>query len=136
MRRPPPAHLCLWLLPDMKTLNEKHCVPCIGGIQPLERVTADKLLSQLNGWEIAEKCTKKPHLTLRKRFRFDDFRQSMAFLGEVADLAESEGHHPDFSVHYNRVDFTVWTHAITGLHENDFILASKIDRIFESIESG
>jgi 4a-hydroxytetrahydrobiopterin dehydratase len=136
MRRPPPAHLCLCLLSDMDSLNEKHCVPCRGGMPPLERDAADKLLSQLDGWEIAEKGTRRPRLTLRKRFSFDDFRQSMEFLGEVADLAESEGHHPDFSVHYNRVTFTIWTHAIGGLHENDFILASKIDRRFESIESG
>ena len=57
----------------------------------------------------------------------------MAFLREVEEIAESEGHHPDFCVHYSRVDFTIWTHAIGGLHENDFILAAKIDAIRQNL---
>ena len=104
------------------SLRTKHCVPCEGGVEPLSNRETKRLLTQIEGWR--EKDRK-----LRKTFTFRDFRSAMGFLGKVADLAESEGHHPDFCVHYNRVDFTVWTHAIGGLSENDFIVASKIDAL-------
>jgi 4a-hydroxytetrahydrobiopterin dehydratase len=81
-----------------------------------------RLIRELDGWEEREG-------KLRKTMRFADFRGAMEFLGKVADLAEAEGHHPDFCVHYDRVEFTLWTHAIHGLSENDFILASKIDAL-------
>jgi 4a-hydroxytetrahydrobiopterin dehydratase len=103
-------------------LKEKRCVPCEGGTEPLSKRETRRLLGQVDGW------TEKAH-KIRKRMTFADFRAAMAFLGRVADVAEAEGHHPDFCVHYNRVDFTLWTHAIHGLSENDFILASKIDAL-------
>jgi len=53
----------------------------------------------------------------------------MKFVNKVADLAESEGHHPDFHIHYNKVLIELWTHAVGGLSENDFILAAKIDKL-------
>jgi 4a-hydroxytetrahydrobiopterin dehydratase len=104
------------------SLKGRHCVPCEGGVEPLSKRDTRRLLAEVDGW--IERDRK-----LRKTFRFPDFRSAMAFLTRVADLAESEGHHPDFCVHFNRVDFTIWTHAIGGLSENDFILASKIDEI-------
>jgi 4a-hydroxytetrahydrobiopterin dehydratase len=64
---------------------------------------------------------------LHRRFVFATFLDAMAFLNRVATLAEQEEHHPDFTVHYRQVDFEIWTHAIGGLSENDFILAAKID---------
>ena len=103
-------------------LREKRCVPCEGGVEPLSKAETKRLLGELDGWK--EKGKK-----IRKTLTFPDFRAAMAYLGKVADLAEAEGHHPDFCVHYNRVDFTLWTHAIGGLSENDFILASKIDAL-------
>lgn len=106
----------------MGFLREKHCVPCEGGVEPLSRAESKRLLDELDGWD--EKGGK-----LRKTLTFADFRAAMAFLGRLADLAESEGHHPDFCVHYDRVDLTLWTHAIGGLSENDFILAAKIDAL-------
>ena len=66
---------------------------------------------------------------LRRRFVFADFVHAMAFVDRMAALAEREGHHPDFAVHYRQVDVEIWTHAIGGLSENDFILAAKIDRL-------
>jgi 4a-hydroxytetrahydrobiopterin dehydratase len=66
---------------------------------------------------------------LIKTFKFANFVAAMEFLNRVAELAESEQHHPDFCVHYNRVDFTLWTHAVGGLSDNDFILAAKIDAL-------
>lgn len=103
-------------------LRAKRCVPCEGGVPKLGSAEVTRLLGQLEGWKASED-------RLRKTCTFRDFRAAMAFLGRVAEVAEAEGHHPDFCVHYNRVDFTVWTHAIGGLSENDFILAAKIDAL-------
>jgi 4a-hydroxytetrahydrobiopterin dehydratase len=66
-----------------------------------------------------------------RRFEFRDFVQAMRFVNRVADLAEQQGHHPDIAIHWNKVDLTLWTHKIGGLHENDFILAAKINRLLE-----
>jgi 4a-hydroxytetrahydrobiopterin dehydratase len=102
------------------SLREKKCVPCEGGAEPLSGPETRRMLGELDGWREDDR-------KLRKTMTFADFRAAMAFVGRVAELAEAEGHHPDFCVHYARVDFTLWTHAIGGLSENDFILASKID---------
>jgi 4a-hydroxytetrahydrobiopterin dehydratase len=107
-------------------LKDRHCVPCEGGTPPLDDVMTRMFLVEVPGWSVAPDAG---HQTIRKRFQFADFVATMAFLGKVAALAEEEAHHPDFCVHYNRVDFTLWTHAVGGLSENDFILAAKIDGI-------
>jgi 4a-hydroxytetrahydrobiopterin dehydratase len=103
-------------------LTRKKCVPCEGGILRVEGAALDALLDSVTGWRLVGD-------RIRKQLRFRDFRAAMTFLGAVADLAESEGHHPDFCVHYSTVDVEIWTHAAGGLTENDFILAAKIDRI-------
>lgn len=66
---------------------------------------------------------------IRKQFKFKDFKKAMEFVNEVADLAESEGHHPDIKIVYNKVQLDLFTHAVGGLSENDFIMASKINKI-------
>jgi len=76
----------------------------------------------VDGWQLAGD-------RIRKHLRFADFRAAMAFVAAMAELAEAEGHHPDFCVHYSVVDVEIWTHAAGGLTENDFILAAKIDRL-------
>ncbi|HCJ52132.1 MAG: hypothetical protein A2898_03480 [Candidatus Kerfeldbacteria bacterium RIFCSPLOWO2_01_FULL_48_11] len=114
-------------------LRKKRCIPCEGGIPPLANEEIAKLMPQVLGWHVVPvEKTSRTMDTLQKTFQFKNFREAMAFLRRIEDLAESEGHHPDFYVHYNRVDFTIWTHAIGGLHENDFILASKIDQLLEN----
>ncbi len=70
-------------------------------------------------------------IKLHKEFTFEDLEQSMIFVNKVAEVAEHEKHHPDIFISYNRVRLTIWTHAIGGLSENDFILAAKIDNILE-----
>ena len=102
------------------SLTDKNCVPCEGGVPPLSDAEADKLLSELSGWTRQGK-------QITKTFQFSDFVSAMTFINKMADVAESEGHHPDFAVHYSKVDVTLWTHAIDGLSENDFILAAKLD---------
>jgi 4a-hydroxytetrahydrobiopterin dehydratase len=104
----------------MADLKTKRCIPCEGGVPKLNADQISDLSKQLKGWEVrGEK--------LHKTLKFKDFVEAMAFLNRLADVAEAEGHHPDFSVHYNVVDVTIWTHAIDGLSENDFILAAKLD---------
>ena len=66
---------------------------------------------------------------IEKSYRFRDFKEAMRFVNRVAELAESEGHHPDIYVSWNRVRLSLTTHAIGGLSDNDFILAAKIDRL-------
>jgi 4a-hydroxytetrahydrobiopterin dehydratase len=107
---------------NREELSRRKCVPCEGGVPPLSPERIEDLLAVVEGWEARDG-------KLVKGFRFPDFRGAMAFLNRVAEVAEAEGHHPDFCVHYNRVDFTVWTHAIDGISENDFVLAAKIDEL-------
>lgn len=103
-------------------LTRKKCVPCEGGVPRVEGATLDALLASVSGWQLAGD-------RIRKHLRFADFRAAMAFVNAMAELAEAEGHHPDFSVHYSTVDVEIWTHAAGGLTENDFILAAKIDEL-------
>src|SRR6266496_4058306 len=107
-------------------LDAKSCVPCRGGIPPLEESEARRLLADTPGWRLEENTTR-----LARRFEFEDFKKAIEFVNRVAEIAEQEGHHPDIAIHYNQVDLTLWTHKIGGLHENDFILAAKIDKLLE-----
>lgn len=85
----------------------------------------DAMLGRVRGWDLRGD-------KIHKHFRFRDFRTAMAFVNAMAEVAEAEGHHPDFEVHgWNNVGVTLWTHAIGGLSENDFILAAKIDALLE-----
>lgn len=100
---------------------------------PLDELTTRKLLGQVSGWAVAHEATQGGQPRLRKRFDFVDFLAAMAFVDKMAAVAEEEAHHPDFCVHYSRVDVTLWTHAVGGLSENDFILAAKIDQMVDGI---
>lgn len=84
----------------------------------------ERLLSQISGWSVETDRSE-----LRKRFRFGQFMETIVFVNRMADLAESEGHHPDFCVRFTNLDVTLTTHAIGGLTENDFVLAAKIDAL-------
>jgi len=103
-------------------LGSGHCVPCEGGARPLSAEQVAVLMPQVPSWRLDGE-------TICRTITFSDFVALMAFVNKMADLAESEGHHPDFSVHYNRLDITVWTHAVSGLSRNDFILAARIDAL-------
>lgn len=104
-------------------LKNKKCVPCEGGVKPL---TPDEygafLRTTLSGWADFDETR------IEKEYKFTDFKEALAFVNKVGELAESEGHHPDINLHgWNKVKITLTTHAIGGLSENDFIMASKID---------
>lgn len=105
-------------------LSKKKCVPCEGGVPKLSRAESEKLNQQLRTpWEIIDDTK------ISRRFEFDDFEQTMKFANQVADLAGEEGHHPVMHVFYGKLEIDLWTHAILGLSENDFILAAKIEEI-------
>ncbi|MGC9603025.1 MAG: 4a-hydroxytetrahydrobiopterin dehydratase [Minisyncoccia bacterium] len=106
---------------DLKT---KKCVACEGAETPLTRPEAEILLKQTPGWAISEDGKK-----ISRDFEFKDFKESMAFINKVAAIAESEGHHPDIHVFYSKVRLELWTHAINGLFENDFIVAAKVNEL-------
>ena len=109
-------------------LVAKYCVACEAGTPPMEIEQARAMLDEVPGWELkvpAEGEAGVPMLV--RRFRFKDFAEAMTFVNEVADLAESEGHHPDIHISWNRVRLELTTHAIKGLSENDFIMAAKVN---------
>ena len=103
-------------------LAKRKCVPCEKGDPKLGADQVRELLGKVRGWQARDD-------KIHKTFSFKDFVTAMEFLNRVAEVAESEGHHPDLCVHYSRVDFTVVTHAVGGLSEHDFILAAKIDAL-------
>jgi 4a-hydroxytetrahydrobiopterin dehydratase len=103
-------------------LLARACAPCTGDTPRVSERREHEWLRQLPGWRVtAGKLT--------KTFRRGDFRDAMRFVNSVAELAEREAHHPDFCVSYARVEFSLSTHAIDALSENDFVLAAKIDAL-------
>ncbi|MGB8357541.1 MAG: 4a-hydroxytetrahydrobiopterin dehydratase [Bacteroidales bacterium] len=105
-------------------LSNKKCKPCEGGIPPLnEKEIAEYRKNISDDWKVIE--NKK----ILKEYLFGNYRQSIDFVNKVANLAEEEGHHPVMHVFYERVLIELWTHAIDGLSENDFIMAFKIDAL-------
>jgi 4a-hydroxytetrahydrobiopterin dehydratase len=95
---------------------------------PLTRDEAEAMMVQVPGWELLPPSGDAADQNkLSRRFKFRDFREAIAFVNRVADLAEEEGHHPDIHIFGNRVRLDLTTHAIKGLSDNDFIMAAKID---------
>ncbi len=107
----------------MSELASKTCVPCRGGVPPLQGEELKALESQLDGWSVVN----EHHL--ERNFKFPDFRTALSFTNRVGELAEEQGHHPDICLSWGKVAVTIWTHKINGLTESDFILAAKIDRL-------
>lgn len=108
----------------MTNLANKKCIPCSIGAPTLTEDEIIELKKSLkDGWEVID--NKK----LKKSFKFKDFKEALNFTNKVGNLAEEEGHHPNILLSWGRVVIELWTHKIGGLHENDFILAAKIDKI-------
>ncbi|HEX9722314.1 MAG TPA: 4a-hydroxytetrahydrobiopterin dehydratase [Candidatus Paceibacterota bacterium] len=105
----------------MANLAVKKCVPCESDTPPLEHDKIQELVKDVEGWEV------KDDKLIAKTFKFKTFMEGISFVNQVASLAEREGHHPDIIIRYRKVTFQLTTHAIGGLSENDFIMASKID---------
>jgi len=106
-------------------LSQKKCAPCEGGVPPLPAEEVEALVKEVPGWQIVGDGQR-----IRREWRAKNFMAAIEFFNKVADLAESEGHHPDLHlVGYRNMAVELWTHAIGGLSENDFILAAKINQI-------
>ena len=105
-------------------LSEKKCVPCEGGVPPLDSRQIAEIKKQISSdWTVLENSR------IKKKYLFVNFKHTMEFVNKVASLAEAEGHHPEMHVSYGEVEIELWTHAIKGLSENDFIMAAKIDKL-------
>jgi 4a-hydroxytetrahydrobiopterin dehydratase len=108
----------------MSSLADQKCVPCRGGVPPLEGEALTKLSAQLPDWKVVE------GKRIAKTYLFPDFVKALAFVNRAGAVAEAEGHHPDLCLGWGRVDATIYTHKIDGLTESDFVLAAKLDREF------
>ena len=106
-------------------LTSKKCVPCEGGVPAYSAEEARKQIEKLPGWQLTSDGKR-----IRREWVVKNFMAGINFFSDVAKLAEAEGHHPDLHlVGYRNVALEIWTHAIGGLSENDFILAAKIDKL-------
>lgn len=110
-------------------LSQKHCIPCEAGTPALTNGEEDRLLKEVPSWILLRETAQIHVHKLRKQFKFKNFTQAIWFVNKVAEIAEAEGHHPDIYIFYNKVQLDLYTHAVGGLSENDFILASKIEKI-------
>lgn len=103
-------------------LASRSCVPCKGGVPPLEGKDVEQLLKELGGgWQ----AQNEHHL--EKEYKFKNFVEALDFTNKVGAIAEEQGHHPDIYLTWGKVRLTIWTHAIDGLTESDFVLAAKAD---------
>jgi 4a-hydroxytetrahydrobiopterin dehydratase len=109
------------------TLVEKTCTPCRGGTPPLTPQEAEALLAQAPEWVLMDEARR-----IERTLRFGNFRDASAFVQRVGELAEAEGHHPDISFGWGYATVSLRTKKIKGLHENDFIMAAKIDRLAQT----
>ena len=103
-----------------QTLAEKTCTPCRGGIPPLTSDEAQRYQAHAPDWQLRDESRR-----IERTFRFANFRESLAFVSRIGELAESEGHHPDICFGWGYVTVSLSTKKIKGLHENDFIMASR-----------
>ena len=111
----------------MTDLAEKKCIPCKGNIPAFDINEIHKYLKKVDGWDV--KKNKEEYYFLEKDFKFKNFLESQNFINKVGEIAEQEGHHPDIWFGWGYAKIRIFTHAIKGLHESDFILAAKVDNI-------
>jgi 4a-hydroxytetrahydrobiopterin dehydratase len=112
-------------------LSEKTCTPCRGGIPPLALAEAEAYRAQAPEWALLDDATR-----IERTYRFRNFAEAAGFVGRAAELAESEGHHPDISFGWGYATISLRTKKIKGLHENDFIMAVKFDRLAADRSAG
>lgn len=104
------------------SLTEKHCTPCRGGIDPMDRQQAEAMLTEADGWSLSDDATR-----ISRRFKTANFVEAQAIANTAGDIAEQEDHHPEIHFSWGYCEVEIFTHAIGGLHENDFIYAAKLN---------
>lgn len=107
---------------DKMSLEEKSCTSCESDGEPLPSETVEELIQEVPNWKLTDK-------KIERRFSFKNFKEAMSFVNKVSEVAENEGHHPNFHIYWNKVILRLWTHAVSGLTKNDFIMAAKINQI-------
>ncbi|MBI3782256.1 MAG: 4a-hydroxytetrahydrobiopterin dehydratase [Deltaproteobacteria bacterium] len=111
----------------MSNLADRQCVPCKGGVPPLNADQVAPLLQQIHGWEVVE----GHHL--HKQYRLKNFSAALRLVNRIAEVAEAQNHHPDIFLAWGKVGVTIWTHKIGGLTESDFVFAAKCDVVAADI---
>jgi len=110
----------------MKSLSDNKCKVCQAGAPEMTAENIEKLMPDIPEWEVLEdKGVKR----LTRTYKFKNFVEALDFTGKVGVIAEEEGHHPVITTEWGKVTVTWWTHKINGLHLNDFIMASKTDKL-------
>ncbi len=108
------------------SLADKTCEPCQGGQPPMDRENAEQMLAEAPGWVLSEDASR-----ISRMFKVKNFVEALDFVRWVGHEAENAGHHPDISFGWGYAEVIFYTHKIGGLHENDFIMAARINKIYE-----
>ena len=111
----------------MTDLAGRTCVPCRGGVPPMARAKAEAYLREAPEWALQDDGTR-----IERTFKLKNFKEALVLVNRIGALAEDEGHHPDITFGWGYVTVSLHTHKIKGLHENDFIMAAKINRLAEA----
>lgn len=115
----------------MPELTQMNCQACRADAPQVPKDEVDQLLKQIPDWSIEVRAAVEQ---LERQYRFADFMQALKFTNKVAELAESEQHHPSLLTEWGQVTVTWWTHKIKGLHRNDFIMAARTDQLYPAID--
>ena len=110
-------------------LATRSCEACRSDSPPVPDDEIARLMPRIPAWELGERNGER---RLKRTFSFPDFAAALAFTTDVGNMAEAEDHHPTILLRWGKVTVTWWTHAIRGLHQNDFIMAAKCDRLYEN----
>ncbi len=116
----------------MEELASEKCIPCRRGDPPLGKEEIESLKIHLPQWEVIEA---EGIQRIQRAFKFKNFAQALAFTNRVGAIAEEQDHHPALLTEWGKVSVTWWTHAVGGLHRNDFIMAAKCDQIYQDFQS-
>ncbi len=111
-----------------KELHQQECVPCRGDVPPLKKNEIEELVVQVPDWTVMLDESPK---RLQRQLKFADFPEALHFVNYLGTIAEKQGHHPRLIIDYNEVTIEWWTHAIDGLHNNDFIMAARTDEVYQ-----
>ncbi len=110
----------------MEPLSKQNCIPCTGNAAKVTQEEMNELLKEIPQWDVKEVSEE---LHLERAYKFPDFQKALAFTQQVGESAEEAGHHPALLTEWGKVTVSWWTHAINGLHRNDFIMAARTDDI-------
>ena len=117
----------------VEALAQQTCIPCSGSLPPATSEEIAQMHQEVAAWQVV---AVEDVFQLQRQYRFKNFAQALAFTNEVGAIAEAAGHHPSLLTEWGKVSVSWWTHAIGGLHHNDFVMAAKTDEIAKGYETG